>query len=109
MVFEQALMTIREGVEDEFAEGFGTIAAPIFAQAEGFVSVELQRCEERPSVFLLRVGWESVEAHTERFRGSELFTQWRAFANPYFAEPPSVEHFAPVPGSHISSPAAHIP
>lgn len=95
MIYEQAHIPIREGAEDEFIEMFWRDVPAIFGAAEGFVSIELHRCVERPSVLLLRVGWESVEAHTEQFRNSPLFTQWRELASPYFAEPPSVEHFIP--------------
>ena len=48
---------------------------------------------ENPSVYLLLVGWESLEAHMVIFRGSELFTQWRGVVGEYFAAPPVVTHF----------------
>jgi heme-degrading monooxygenase HmoA len=95
MVYEHGEIAVREGAEDEFAEMFWQHVPAVFEQAEGFVSIELHRCVERPSVFLLRVGWETVEAHTVGFRGSPLFTQWRELATPYFAEPPRVEHYRP--------------
>ena len=60
------------------------------------MSIELHRSVERPSTFVMRVGWEVAGAHVNDFRESALFTEWRALAGPLFAEPPSVEHFQQV-------------
>ncbi len=94
MIHEHALLSITPGREAEFEQMFAASVPQVFAQSPGFVSIELHRSAERPSVFLLRVGWESVEAHTVEFRESPLFAEWRALAGPFFAEPPSVEHFS---------------
>jgi heme-degrading monooxygenase HmoA len=37
--------------------------------------------------------WDTLEDHTEGFRGGPLFAQWRAIVGPFFAQPPVVEHF----------------
>jgi hypothetical protein len=34
-----------------------------------------------------------LEAHTEGFRGSELFKEWRTLIGPFFDGPPLVEHY----------------
>ncbi|MHB9864264.1 antibiotic biosynthesis monooxygenase family protein [Streptomyces sp. YIM S03343] len=92
MVVEHAELTVEEGRETEFQEVFGK-AREVLAEAAGFRWAELLRCAERPRVFLLLVGWDSVEAHTVGFRESERFGRWRALVGPYFAVPPSVEHY----------------
>ncbi|MFF3505436.1 antibiotic biosynthesis monooxygenase family protein [Streptomyces sp. NPDC003247] len=92
MIVEHAELTVEEGREEEFQEAFGK-AREVLAEADGFRWAELLRCEERPRVFLLLVGWESVEAHTVGFRQSERFGRWRALVGPFFAAPPAVEHF----------------
>ncbi|MEU6350824.1 antibiotic biosynthesis monooxygenase family protein [Streptomyces sp. NPDC047072] len=91
MVVEHAELTVEAGREAEFQEVFGK-AREVLAEADGFRWAELLRCEERPSVFLLLVGWESVEAHMTGFRESERFGRWRALVGPFFAAPPAVEH-----------------
>jgi heme-degrading monooxygenase HmoA len=96
MINEHATLSITPGREEEFERLFDERVRDVFARAEGFVSIELHRSVERPSMFLMRVGWASLEAHVPGFRESPLFTEWRALAGPYFADPPSVEHFAPV-------------
>lgn len=97
MVVEHAELAVEAGREAEFQEVFGT-AREVLAGADGFRWAELLRCEERPSAFLLLVGWESVEAHTVGFRESERFTRWRALVGPFLAAPPAVEHH------HVVSP-----
>ena len=95
MVYEHATLSITPGREDEFARLFEERVRDVFGQSPGFVSIELHRSVERPSILLMRVGWASLEAHTVEFRESPLFAEWRALAGPFFADPPSVEHFAP--------------
>jgi heme-degrading monooxygenase HmoA len=96
MVFEHAQLSITPGSEVEFERLFDETVRDIFGRAEGFVSIELHRSIERPSVYLMRVCWKTLEAHTVDFRSSDLFAEWRTVAGPFFAEPPSVEHFSPV-------------
>lgn len=96
MIFEHATLTITGGREQEFERLFDEHVAAVFARAEGFVSIELHRSIEQPSVFLMRVGWESLDAHLKGFRESPLFGEWRALAGSFFAAPPVVEHFSPL-------------
>jgi len=42
---------------------------------------------------VLQIFWDTLEDHTVGFRGSSLFTEWRAIVGPFFAAPPHVEHF----------------
>ena len=88
MITEHATLSIIPGREEEFERVFEERVREVFARAEGFVSIELHRSMERPSTFLMRVGWESLDAHLVGFRESPLFTEWRALAGPFFAEPP---------------------
>ena len=96
MIFEHATLTITSGREQEFERLFDERVADVFARAEGFVSIEVHRSIEQPSVFLMRVGWESLDAHLKGFRESPLFGEWRGLAGSFFAAPPAVEHFSPV-------------
>jgi len=45
---------------------------------------------------VLLVEWDSVDAHVENFRNTDRFTSWRGHIGPYFAGPPTVEHFTDV-------------
>ena len=95
MIVERAEFTLVPGSEDDFIAAFPRARA-VISKADGFRWVELHQGIEMPSTFLLLVGWESLEAHVDGFRGSDLFTQWRAVIGPYFAEQPRVEHFSAV-------------
>ena len=45
---------------------------------------------------MLLVEWDSIEAHTEGFRGSEDYAQWRALLHHFYDPFPVVEHFLQV-------------
>ena len=100
MFIEHAELTVpaerAEAFQAAFEEG-----RKVIAQAPGFQWAELWQGVERPGTHLLLVGWETVEAHTVGFRGSELFTRWRAAVGPYFSAPPAVEHYASVGPRHV--------
>lgn len=93
MVIEHAELSIPAGREAEFEAAFAR-AHQIITQAPGCRWARIVRQVEDPSAYLLLVGWESVEAHTEGFRGSELFQQWRGVVGEFFAAPPVVTHYA---------------
>lgn len=93
MIVETAVMSVRPGHEDEFVLALGR-ARSVLAEAQGWRDLRVHRGVERPSTFLLAISWDSLEDHTVRFRGGDLFTRWRAILGPYFAEQPVVEHWA---------------
>jgi heme-degrading monooxygenase HmoA len=68
-------------------------ARAIIASAPGFISLRVGRCIEQPANFLLLVEWETLEAHTEGFRTSEAYQQWRALLHHFYDPFPVVEHF----------------
>lgn len=93
MVFEIAELVIDPARFSEF-EAAVQAAFPAFTAADGCHSVSLERIVEDPARYLLRVEWETVEAHTETFRQSPGFQEWRRLAGPFFVEPPIVRHSA---------------
>jgi heme-degrading monooxygenase HmoA len=95
VVLEHALISVGPGQQDRFEAAFGQARA-VIAEAEGFRWLELHRGMEQPQTYLLLVGWDSLEAHTTGFRGSDRFLRWRELIGPYFATPPDVQHFRPV-------------
>lgn len=95
MIFETALLRILPGATDDF-EAAVAQAAPLFQKAEGTLSFRLDKRIEDPQEYVLTVGWTTVAAHTEGFRSSPAFAQWRELVGPYFAEAPEVHHTAHV-------------
>jgi heme-degrading monooxygenase HmoA len=92
VITEHALLPVRAGQEDAFIETMGRAKA-IIAASPGFVSLRVERCVERPSCFLLLVEWETLEAHTEGFRGSAAYEEWRTLLHHFYDPFPVVEHF----------------
>lgn len=91
MITEIAALRIDPARAGEF-EAAVAAAKEHFRTAKGCHGMSLERVIEMPGVYNLRVLWETVEAHTVDFRGSENFQKWRALAGPFFLEPPVVVH-----------------
>ena len=92
MVLEHALLPVRPGEAEEFLLAFAE-AKRIIAASPGFVRLELSRCVERPDTFLLLVEWERLADHTEGFRGSAAYEEWRRLLHRFYDPFPVVEHF----------------
>ena len=95
MITEHALLEVIPGQEDAFLEAMNRAKSHI-AGSPGFASLRVERCVERPSCFLLLVEWERMEDHTEGFRGSPAYQQWRAALHHFYDPFPVVEHFEAV-------------
>jgi heme-degrading monooxygenase HmoA len=95
MVLEHAILPVRPGLETEFEKALAQ-ARPLISGMPGFVSLSVSRSVESPNLYLLLVEWESVEAHTEGFRGSPEYEQWRALLHHFYDPFPVVEHFVGV-------------
>lgn len=92
MILEHALLPVRPGTETDFERAFAA-AKPIIANARGFRSLTLSRCLERPGTYLLLVEWDTLEDHTEGFRGSLEYQDWRRLLHHFYDPFPEVEHF----------------
>ena len=92
MITEHALLPVIAGREDEFMETMERAKA-IIGSSPGFISLRVERGIERPSCFLLLVQWETLEAHTEGFRGSPAYDEWRALLHHFYDPFPVVEHY----------------
>ena len=95
MILEHALLSVRPGQEAGFEAAFAQ-ATGIIASMPGFRALTLSRCLERDNVYLLLVEWARLEDHTEGFRGSPEYQQWRALLHSFYEPFPTVEHFAAV-------------
>lgn len=92
MITEHALLEVRAGQAEDFEAAFAE-AKSIIAAAAGFISLELQRCIERPGRYILLVRWASLEDHTEGFRGSPGYQEWKELLHHFYDPLPTVEHF----------------
>jgi len=92
---EHALLSVRPGLEDDFEKAFGK-AKSIIASMRGFQGLTLSRCIESPATYLLQVEWARLEDHTEGFRGSAEYQEWRRLLHHFYSPFPTVEHNEPV-------------
>ena len=95
MITEHALLPVIPGREADF-ESAMTSALPLISGQAGFRRLSVTRGIESPSTYLLIVEWDSLEAHTEGFRGSAEYAEWRRLLHHFYDPFPVVEHFAPV-------------
>ena len=95
MILESAVLDVKPGREAEFETAFGEAKA-IIASMKGFSGLELQRCVENRSRYLLLVRWVTLEDHAVGFRTSPEYQRWKAFLHHFYDPFPTVEHYEKV-------------
>lgn len=94
MILELADITIQPGQQAAFEDAIARAVRVIASQAVGFKSYSIHKGIESAERYLLQIQWDTLENHTVDFRGSAAFAEWRAIVGPFFAKPPTVEHFS---------------
>ena len=92
MILEVATLDVRAGQEEAFEATFKK-ALPIITGMQGYLSHQLRRCIENPSRYIFLVEWAKLEAHTQGFRGSPQYQEWRALLHHFYDPFPTVEHY----------------
>ena len=92
MILEVAILDVIPGQEVEFQAAF-TRASSIISSMPGYVSHQVQRCLETRNRYILLVQWETLEAHTVGFRGSEKYQEWKTLLHHFYDPFPTVEHY----------------
>lgn len=92
MILEVAILPVIPGMETRFEQAFAQASA-IISSMPGYVSHQLQRCLEKPSQYVLLVNWQTLEDHTQGFRGSPGYQEWRALLHHFYDPFPVVEHY----------------
>jgi len=98
VILEVAILNVRTGQEAAFEAAFRD-AQSIIAAANGYISHELKRCIEKPGQYVLLVTWETLEDHTQGFRGSPAYSEWKKRLHHFYDPFPVVEHYADVSSS----------
>ncbi len=94
MILEIADIRVTPGKGGEFDTAIQRGISEVASKAKGFRGFKVNRGVESPDRYILMIYWDTLENHTVDFRQGPLFPQWRAIVGPFFAAPPSVEHFA---------------
>ena len=92
MILEVAILDVIPNQAKDFEAAFAQ-ASPIISSIAGYVSHQLQRCVEKQNRYILLVNWETLEAHTVGFRGSEQYREWRKLLHHFYDPFPTVEHY----------------
>lgn len=93
MIIEWVSVHIKPGTAAEFEAAVAKARDEILRHVPGCLGIELGAAIEEPNLYGVLIRWETLEAHTEGFRNSPAFQEWRALAGPFFAEPPEVMHY----------------
>lgn len=93
MILELADIRIHPGQQAAFEEAIQRGVNSVIAKAWGFQGYKINKGLENPERYILQIFWDTLENHTVDFRESPAFADWRAIVGPFFAGPPSVEHF----------------
>ena len=92
MILEVAILNVVPGREDEFLEAFAN-AQEIISGMTGYISHQLKRCIEKTNQFILLVEWEKLTDHTEGFRKSKEYQEWKSLLHHFYDPFPTVEHY----------------
>ncbi len=96
MILEHAILDMASEDMGEYEAALRD-ALPLIAATEGFRKLEVRPCLEKAGRYLLLVEWDTLEDHTEGFRGSDRYQQWRQMLHRFYNPVPTVEHYgAPV-------------
>lgn len=94
MILELADIRIHPGQQEQFDAAIQRGLDEVISQAKGFSGFKVNKGIESPERYVLMIFWETLENHTVDFRESPAFLQWRSIVGPFFAVPPTVEHFS---------------
>jgi heme-degrading monooxygenase HmoA len=95
MILEVARLDVKPGEGDAFEAAFAE-AQSIIMSMHGYQGHELQKCIEKENRYLLLVHWETLEDHTEGFRGSDEYQEWKRLLHHFYDPFPEVEHYEAV-------------
>jgi heme-degrading monooxygenase HmoA len=93
MILELADIRIQPGQQAAFDEALQRGVSTVISKAKGFQGYKINQGIESPERYLLQIFWDTLENHTVDFRESPAFAEWRSIVGPFFAGPPTVEHF----------------
>ena len=94
MILEAAILNVKPGRAVAF-EAAMAAARPLIAASAGFEGLEVRPCLDDPNRYLLLVRWTRLEDHTEGFRGSDRYQEWKAALHDFYEPFPTVEHYGP--------------
>lgn len=93
MILEVAILDVKSGLREEFELAFAQ-AQKIISSMPGYINHQLQKCVEKENRYILLVNWEKLEDHTEGFRNSAQYQDWKTLLHHFYDPFPEVEHYS---------------
>lgn len=94
MIIEHVHLTIKPGQSERFELAFQQ-AKEIIAPMQGLNAVQLIRHLQDQQRYILMIFWDRLEDHTEGFRTSDAYVEWKALLHPFYDPHPEVEYYQP--------------
>lgn len=92
VIYEHAYLRINAENQSAFEQA-APDARQILLSAQGCREVLISKSVDEPGLYLLRVGWDSIDDHLERFPVSEQGAALSKLIGGLFADQPVVKHF----------------
>ncbi len=92
MVTEVAVLQVKENESPNFEVAFHK-AQLIITVMKGYIKHELLKCIEAKEKYILIIRWQTLEDHTEGFRKSVEYNQWKRLLHHFYKPFPIVEHY----------------
>ena len=92
MITEIAVLNIKKDESKEFETAFHA-AQTIISASKGYIQHELLKCMEQSYKYFLIVQWQTLEDHTEGFRKSKTYNEWKRLLHHFYESFPTVEHY----------------
>ncbi len=94
MIIEHVPLNIKLGQSDAFERAFQK-AKEIIYPMQGLNAVQLIKHLDQPDRYILMVFWDHLEDHTEGFRKSDAYEEWKALLHPFYESMPILEYYQP--------------
>lgn len=94
MIIEHVHLNIKPNQCNAFELAFQK-AKEIIAPMQGLNAVQLIKHIENEHAYILLIFWDRLEDHTEGFRQSAAYQQWKALLHPFYDPMPQVEYYQP--------------
>lgn len=94
MIIEHVHLTIKPNQSQAFEVAFQKAKAIIYLMV-GLNAVQLIKNVQDDHRYILMIFWDHIEDHTEGFRKSAAYQEWKALLHPFYDPMPIVEYYQP--------------
>ena len=92
MIVEYIRYTVEPDRSAAFEQAYADAEAPLRESGQCH-AIEVARCSEDPSQYVVRLEWESAEAHLDGFRSGPQFPRFFALVRPFFPGIAEMRHY----------------